>query len=89
MPKPRVTKDGLAVVSEETFVEVVTSYPIASAQSDPEIRAKIEAENPQIYRILKLGSMNAPTPAARSYYEMGIELAYELIRAESAKIKDE
>ena len=85
MNDQRVTKDGLPVVTDATFLEVVTTYPIASAVGDPVVRERLETENPQIYRILKIGAKNAPDTNSRSYYIMGIEIAYELLRAQSAK----
>ncbi len=87
MSQSRSTKDGLPVVTETTFGQVVTTYPIASPNGDPKVRKRIEYENPQVHRILELGSRAASTPQACAYYQMGVEITYELLRAQSAKDK--
>ncbi|MBS3074628.1 hypothetical protein J4447_04225 [Candidatus Pacearchaeota archaeon] len=78
-----VTNDGLPVVNELTFLNFVREYPIASGNNDPEVTKRIETENPQIHRILSLGMQEAPTHEAKSYYEMGIQIAYELLRRQA------
>ncbi len=83
-----VTREGMPVVDEETFLEVVTTYPIASGNGSPEVRARIKIENPQIFRILKLGFENAPTAEAKDYFQTGIELAYELLRTQASKSRE-
>lgn len=79
----KTTSDGLAVVTEKTFMELLEKYDIISANNDPEVTQRIKSENPQIYRILKLGMENAPTNEARVYYECGIQLIYELLRKQT------
>lgn len=83
-----LTSDGLPVVEESTFVKFVkTEYDISSKNGDPSVTARIESENPQIARILRLGMENAPTNQARAYYECGMQICYELLRKQSAKNK--
>lgn len=75
-----VTKEDLALVTEETFMEFLRSYDLTSITNDPEITERIKSENPQIYRILKLGMQAAPSKEARTYYECGIQIVYELLK---------
>jgi hypothetical protein len=83
-----LTSDGLPVVEESTFVKFVkTEYDISSPNGDPAVTERIERENPQIARILRLGMENAPNRAAAAYYETGIQIVYELLRKQSAKDK--
>lgn len=77
------TDDGLAVVTEKTFMEFLKNYDISSENNDPELTLRIEKENPQIYHILQLGMKGAPNKAARSYYECGMQICYELLRRQS------
>ena len=44
------TLEGLPEVSEETFMEFLRNYNIASAENDPAVTRRIQEENPQIYR---------------------------------------
>ena len=78
-----LTADGLPVISGETFLNVVATYPIASGGNDLETRKRIERENPQIDRIVKLGMEGAPNHEARMYFEMGCQITYELLRTQS------
>lgn len=78
------TKDGLAVVSEETFFEFFKHHGFTSYNNDPAVTERIKSENPQIYRMLKLGMESAPTKEARIYYECGIQIVYELFRKQTA-----
>jgi len=57
----QTTKDGLVVVTEDIFMDFLRNYDISSAKNDPELTRRIERENPQIYRILRLGMQSAPT----------------------------
>ena len=84
----RLTQDGLPVVSEDTFLEVVTTYPIASTSNSPEVRGRIEKENSQIARIIRLGMGNTLNKEARLYFEMGCQLTYELLRIQSKARRD-
>jgi len=77
------TEDGLPIVTEQTFMKFLGIYDISSAENDPEVTRRIEAENPQIFRILRLGMKAAPTKEARAYYECGVQIAYELLRTQS------
>ena len=77
------TEDGLAVVSERTFLEFLQDYDINAENNDPVITQRIRYENPQIYRILDLGMQNAPTREAQTYYECGIQIMYELLRRQT------
>lgn len=81
----RKTRDGLPVVAEETFSKFVREYPLSSPNNNPAVTRRIRAENPQIYRILKLGMQATPNFAARAYYECGIQVVYELLRVQSAE----
>lgn len=81
------TIDNLPIVTEKTFEEFIKKYPIASEENDPEITERIKKENPQIYRILQIGMQQAPNRAARSYYECGMQICYELLRRQSAFLK--
>lgn len=83
------TEDGLAVVTEKTFMEFLGNYDISSGNNDPGVTERIKSENPQIYRILNLGKQNAPTIEARAYYECGIQIAYELLRRQTASNSSE
>ena len=76
----RVTNDDLPIVTEETFLDFFGDYDISSAENDPEVTSRIEQQNPQIYRILSIGMGNAPNSEARVYYEMGVQVCYELLR---------
>ena len=78
------TEDGLAVVTEKTFMEFLRNYDIASLNNDPAVTARIESEQPQIFRILKLGMQGAPNKEAQAYYEMGIQITYELLRRQTS-----
>lgn len=82
------TLEGLPKVTEETFMEFLRNYNIASAENDPEVTRRIQEENPQIYRILNLGIQNAPTREARAYYECGMQICYELLRRQSDVLKN-
>lgn len=82
-----LTVDGLPVVSDETFFKVVTTYPLASGDNDPETRKRIRSENPQIERMINLGKDGAPNHEARAYFEMGCQLTYEFLRAQSISNK--
>ena len=44
MVASRFTKDGLPVITETTFGEVVTTYPIDSPDGDPAVRKRIQDE---------------------------------------------
>jgi len=77
------TIDGLPVVSEETFMKFIQEYPIASGDNDPKVTERIEKENLQIYRLMKLGMDNAPNNEARIYFECAFQIAYELFRKQS------
>ncbi|MBI2042794.1 hypothetical protein HYT25_00195 [Candidatus Pacearchaeota archaeon] len=79
------TLDGLPVVTEQTLIDFSRVYAIASPNNDPLITAKIRDENPQIYRILKIGMEQAPNKEARAYYEMGMQIIYELFRGQVIK----
>ena len=79
----KTTTDGLAVVTEEIFEEFLRNYKLNSPNNDPEVTKRIESENPQIYRILKIGMENAPTKEARAYYECGMQIVYELLRMQT------
>jgi len=74
------TLDGLPIVTEETFMELLKNYDISAERNDPEVTNKIKKENPQIYRILKIGMENAPNKEAKAYYECGMQICYELLR---------
>ena len=74
------TSEGLPKVTEETFMELLRNYDISSPENDPAVTRRIQEENPQIYRILKLGMQNAPTTEAKAYYECGMQICYELLR---------
>jgi hypothetical protein len=78
------TLDGLPIVSEETFLEFLKNYNLIPSENDPEVNERIKNENPQIYGILHLGMENAPTKEARSYYEYGMRICYELLRMQGA-----
>lgn len=78
------TKDGLAVVTEKTFMEFLMNYSIRSGNNDPAVTKRIQSENPQIYRILKSGMENAPSEKVRAYYECGIQIVYELLRKQTS-----
>ena len=77
-----LTVGGLPVVSEETFLEVVTTYPLVSGTNNPETRMRIEKENPQIAEVVRIGISVAPNLAAGVYFEMGCQITYELLRAQ-------
>ena len=77
------TDEGLPIVSEKTFLSFLSDYAISAAQNDPTVTARIKQENPQIHRLLRIGMENAPSREARSYYECGVQIAYELLRRES------
>lgn len=77
------TLEGLPVVTEETFIEFLRNYDITSPENDPEVTHRIEQENPQIHRILRIGMKQAPNKEARSYYECGMQICYELLRRQS------
>ncbi len=79
------TKNGLPVVSEETFMKFLGEYDLTAVGGDPDVTARIESENPQIYRLLKLGMAAAPSKEARSYFLTGVHIAYELLRRQSAE----
>ncbi len=78
-----LTADYLPVVSDKTFIKVVTTYPLNSANNDIETRKRIERENPQIDRIVRLGMEGATNHEAKKYFEMGCQITYELLRAQS------
>jgi len=80
---PKLTEDGLPVVTEEIFMEFIRSYPISFAENDPGVTERIKLENPQIYRILYLGMKSAPTRESRVYFECGVQIAYEMLRRQS------
>ena len=82
------TPEGLPQVSEETFIEFLRSYNIASDKNEPEVTRRIQKENPQIYRILKIGMQNAPNREAKVYYECGMQICYELLRRQSSVLKN-
>ena len=77
------TIDGLPIVSEETFMKFMQEYPISSAENDPEITERIKKENPQIYRLMKIGMDNAPDNEARIYFECAFQITYELLRKQN------
>ena len=79
------TPDGLPRVTEETFIKFLCNYEfdISSAKNDPRVTCRIQKENPQIHRILDIGMKNAPNREASVYYELGIQICYELLRIES------
>lgn len=79
----RTTQDGLPVVTEETFMEFLREYDIAT--NDPEVTRRIRTENPQISRILKIGMQQAPSREARAYFECGMQIVYELLRRQKSK----
>lgn len=83
------TPDGLPVVDEGTLMEFLRQYNIASPDNDPELTQRIEGENPQIYRMLRLGMEGAPTHVAMLYFEAGMQIAYDLLRIQSGKDKSE
>jgi len=85
MTESRLTEEGLPVVTEETFMEFLQKYDISSGNNEPEVTERIRRENPQIARLFRLGMENAPNKAARVYYETGVQIAYELLRLQSAK----
>lgn len=74
---------ALPTVSEEGLMKFLMIYNLSSGQNDPEVTERIKTENPQIYRMLKLGMEAAPTKEARAYYECGIQICYELLRRAS------
>ena len=82
------TLEGLPKVTEETFMEFLRNYNIASAENDPAVTRRIQEENPQIYRILNLGMQNAPNKEARAYYECGMQICYELLRRQNDVLKN-
>jgi len=82
------TLEGLPKVAEETFIEFLRNYDISSAENDPSVTRRIQEENPQIYRILNLGKQNAPSKEAKSYYECGMQICYELLRRQSDVLKN-
>lgn len=82
------TLEDLPIVTEETFMELLRNYDLASPENDPAVTLKIQKENPQIYRILNIGMKNAPSKGARSYYECGIQICYELLRRQSDILKN-
>ncbi len=77
------TKDGLAVITEKTFMEFLQTYRIDAANNDPRVTTRIKRENPQLYRILKIGMDAAPSGEAKCYYECGMQIVYELLRKQS------
>lgn len=77
------TEDGLAVVTETTFLEFLQDYDITSPDNDPALTERIKSENPEVYRILQLGMQGAPSKEARAYYEMGMQIAYDLLRRQT------
>lgn len=82
------TLEGLPVVTEKTFIDFLRNYNIGSENNDPEVTCRIEKENPQIYRILKIGTQQAPNKEARIYYECGMQICYELLRKQSNILKN-
>lgn len=78
-----LTKDGLPIVTEDTFLQCVREFPISSPDNDPEVAQRIRDENPQIGRIIRLGMKSAPNREAQAYYEAGCQLTYELLRRQS------
>ena len=83
--KQRKTQDGLPIVAEATFIKFVRGYDFS--HNDPAITRRIEEENPQVHRVLSIGMQQAPTPAARAYYECGVQIAYELLRMQMVQDK--
>ena len=81
------TEDGLPIISERTFMSFLGDYNISSAHNDPAVTARLQRENPQIHRILRIGMDNAPSREARAYYECGMQIVYELLRRESKSQK--
>ena len=79
------TKEGLPVVTEETLKEFLKKYDISSPHGEPYATEIIRQQNPEIYRMLRLGVDNAPDKTSRSYLETGMQMVYELLRLESAK----
>jgi len=77
------TLDGLPIVSEETFMDFIREYPINSEKNDPEITERIKRENPQIYRLMKIGMDNAPNEEASVYFECAFQITYELLRKQN------
>ena len=82
------TPEGLPTITEETFMEFLKNYNISSVENNPEVTHRIKHENPQIYRILKIGMENAPSREARVYYECGMQICYELLRKQSSVLKE-
>ena len=79
----KLTEDGLPIVAGDIFLKVVQDYPIASGTNSDEVRKRIEKENPQIARIIKLGMEGDHSREAKVYYEMGCQITYELLREQS------
>lgn len=90
------TKDGLAVVTEQTLIEFLRKHDISSPGNDSVIRERMKRENPQIYRMLVLGLEGIDTDHhlsedvrrfAHSYYESGMQIVYELLRMQTGSRK--
>ncbi len=79
------TPEGLPVVTEETFMDFLENYDLGSAKNDPAVTRRIEGENPEVHRILRLGIENAPSKEAKTYFECGIQICYELLRRQSGQ----
>ncbi len=82
------TEDGLPIVSEKTFMSFLSNYDISAAHNDSTVTARLQRENPQIYRLLRIGMENAPNTEAQAYYECGMQIVYELLRRESRAQKE-
>ena len=81
------TEEGLPIVTEETFMEFLKEYNLALENNNPEVTRKIEQDNPQIYRFLKLGMEGAPDKNSRIYYECGVQIVYELLKRQESNIR--
>ena len=77
------TKDGLFIVTEQTFMNFLQEYDITLPNNNPFVTERIKIENPQIYRILSIGMKEAPNNEARVYFEAGVQIAYELLRRQT------
>lgn len=79
------TKEGLAVVTKQTFTEFLKDYNIISPNNNCFLTERIKTENPEIYRILEMGMAEAPSCEAGEHFEMGIQIVYDLLRRQTLK----
>ncbi len=66
------TPDGLAVVTEQTFIQFFWTYPFFSVVNDSVITERILRENPRIYILLDRVMQGSLTREEKRYYERGI-----------------